>query len=645
MASPLLGSNRVLIRNRTQRENVGITSCCCYANPQPRPSRIQQLNLLNELKRRNVLRVGAAYVVAGWLVIQVVETIFPAFGFGDAALRLVTIVLAIGFMPAIVFAWAFELTPEGLKKERDIDRAQSITPQTGKTLDRIIMVVLALGLGYFAIDKFVLSDSREAAIAQTAHQEGRSAALVESYGDQSIAVLPFIDMSPQGDQEYFSDGISEELLNLLAKIPELRVISRSSAFSYKGKDFKLTDVARDLNVTNILEGSIRKAGNQVRITAQLIEARSDTHLWSETYDRPLDNVFAVQDEIAAVVVEQLKIKLLGDVPKAKKTDFTAYELFLRARHLRRQGSAGSLGQSQQLLEQVLEIDANYLPATDDLISVYINQAHTGERPFAEGYETARELTLKGLEIDPGFARLYIHMGWIEAFYDGNMGAAARYYERALSLDSTNTTSLGDTATFLYLLGRIDEAIALGQYINTRDPFHPVGFSNQGEILLIAGRYVEAISSFRKTLSLSPEYTGAKFSLSLALLAAGDPDAALTEVTTEPSDGYRLAGLAIIQFALGNKPASDEALHELIVDYSDDWSMTIAQIMAFRGEKDAAFEWIDKAIEQGHPGVADMHVSYLFTNLYDEPRWVTLMEELGKSVAQLAAIEFEVHLPE
>ena len=603
------------------------------------------MHLLNELKRRNVLRVGAAYVVAGWLVIQVVETIFPAFGFGDAALRLVTIVLAIGIIPAVVFAWAFELTPEGLKKERDIDRTQSVTPQTGKKLDRIIMAVLALSLGYFAIDKFVLSDSREASIAQAAHQEGRSEALVESYGDQSIAVLPFIDMSPQGDQEYFSDGISEELLNLLAKVPELRVISRSSAFSYKGKDFKLTDVARDLNVTNILEGSIRKAGNQIRITAQLIEARSDTHLWSETYDRPLDNVFAVQDEIAAVVVEQLKIKLLGDTPRAKKTDSTAYELFLRARYLRRQGSAGSLGQSQQLLEQVLEIDANYLPATDDLVSVYINQAHSGERQFAEGYETARELTLKGLEIDPSFARLYIQMGWIEAFYDGNMGAAAEYYERALALDPTNTTSLGDTATFLYLLGRIDEAIALGQYMNTRDPFHPVGFSNQGNILIIAGRYGEAISNFRKTLSLSPEYAGARFNLSLALLAAGDPDAALAEVTTEPSNAYRLAGLAIIQFALGHKPASDRALHELIVDHTDDWSMTIAQVMAFRGENDAAFDWIDKAIEQGHWEVAEIHVSYLFTNLYDDPRWLTLMEKLGKSADQLAAIKFQVHLPE
>ncbi len=240
------------------------------------------MSLYAELKRRNVLRVGTAYVVVAWLVIQVAETIFPLFGFDDTPARIVVIVLAIGFVPTLILAWIFELTPEGLRKEADVDRSESITPRTAKKLDRMIMVVLALGLAYFSFDKFVLSESREADIAEQARQEGRSEALVESYGEKSIAVLAFDDMSPASDQEYLSDGIAEELLNLLAKIPELRVISRSSAFSYKGKDVKLTQVAEELNVAHILEGSVRKAGNRIRITAQLIEARSDTHLWSET---------------------------------------------------------------------------------------------------------------------------------------------------------------------------------------------------------------------------------------------------------------------------------------------------------------------------------------------------------------------------
>ena len=607
------------------------------------------MSLFAELKRRNVLRVAAAYVVASWLVIQVVETIFPAFGFGDAAIRVVVIVFGIGLLPVVILAWAFEITPEGLKLEKDVDRSQSITPHTGKKLDRMIMIVLALALGYFAFDKFVLSPQRQAeelaTATEEAHLEGRTEALVESYGDQSIAVLPFVDMSQEGDQEYFSDGIAEELLNLLAKIPELRVISRSSAFSYKGKDFKLGVVARELNVANILEGSVRKAGNQVRVTAQLIEARSDTHLWSETYDRPLDNIFAIQDDIAANIVAQLKVELLGKTPKVQETNPEAYSLFLEGRYLRRQTSDDSLEQSQKLLEQVLEIDPEYLPAMDDLISVVMNQAAAGQRPFNEAYELARKLTLKGLAIDPDFARFYIQMGWIESYFDGDMEAAAQSYQHGLTLAPTNTTSLGDAATFLMLLGRLDEAIALSEYINIRDPVHPVGLVNLATTLSYAGRYDEAISGFRKALSLSPQFGGAQFHLGVALLKAGNSEAALIEVEKEPSDAIRLEGLAIVHYALGNTQEADEALQMFIKEYADDWTMEIAQVLAFRGDTDAAFEWIDKGIEIGHPGIAEIVVINLYANLYDDPRWPILLEKLGKSPEQLAAIEFEVNLPD
>ncbi|MGB5544232.1 MAG: adenylyl cyclase, partial [Gammaproteobacteria bacterium] len=326
------------------------------------------MSFFAELRRRNVLRVAAAYVVAGWLVIQVVETIFPAFGFGDQAIRAVVITLAIGLLPVVVFAWAFELTPEGLKREKDVDRSRSIAPTTGKKLDRVFLVVLALALGYFALDKFLLSPERQAealaAATEEARQAGRAEALVESYGDKSIAVLPFADMSINQDQEYMSDGIAEELLNLLAAIPELRVISRTSAFSYKGRDINLIDVARELNVGYILEGSVRKAGQQLRITAQLIDARSDTHLWSETFDLTLDDIFAIQDQIAGTVVEQLRITLLGATPTIEETDPEAYALYLQGRHLSRQLTKKSLAESNLLFEQALLIDPEYTAAMD-----------------------------------------------------------------------------------------------------------------------------------------------------------------------------------------------------------------------------------------------------------------------------------------
>jgi adenylate cyclase len=553
--------------------------------------------------------------------------------------------LGVGLIPTLIFSWVFELTPEGLIKEQDIDRSHSITQQTGKKLDRIIIFVLAIALGYFAFDKFILAESREAAIAESARHAGRSEALVESYGEQSIAVLPFVDMSPQGDQEYFSDGIAEELLNLLARIPELRVISRTSAFSYKGKDINLSDVARELNVAHILEGSVRKAGNQVRITTQLIDARSDTHLWSETYDRPLDNIFAVQDEISAMVVEQLKIKLLGKAPKSRETDPTAYSMFLRARYLRRQGTADSLNQAIGLFEQVLAIDPNYLPALDDMISSIMNRSHGEGYSFEEGYEQARTLTLEGMDLDPEFARLYIQLGWIKMFKDGDMQAAAALYQQGLELEPNNITTLGDTATLLYQLGRLDEAIAFSEYTNDRDPVHPVGYANLGIILLDAGRYGEAIESLNRTIELSPDYTEIRYALAMALLGSGQTESALSELERESNQSLRLAGQAMTYHVLGRPMDSDQALQSLIDVVATTEQVLVAQIFAFRGENDEAFRWIALGIENDDWRVADLHSSILFNNLHDDPRWQAVLEKQGQSPAQLAAIEFEVVLPE
>ena len=301
------------------------------------------MSLYHELKRRNVFRVAIAYLAGSWLLVEVAETVFPLFGFDDTPARIMVIVLAISFPLFLLFSWAFEITPEGLKREVEVAREHSITRFTGKKLDRIIVVLLVLAIGYFAFDKFVLDPVEDVQIAESAHQEGRSEALTESHGDKSIAVLPFVNMSSDPEQEYFSDGISEELLNLLAKIPELQVIARTSSFSYKGKDVRISDVARELNVGLVLEGSVRKVGNQVRITAQLIKADSETHLWSETYDRELDNIFEVQDEIAAAVIESLKVQLGLDVQSMPRViaaaNIEAHDAFLRGRYLLAQRTA------------------------------------------------------------------------------------------------------------------------------------------------------------------------------------------------------------------------------------------------------------------------------------------------------------------
>jgi TolB-like protein/Tfp pilus assembly protein PilF len=614
------------------------------------------LSLFNELKRRNVLRVGAAYVVLAWLVIQVVETIFPAFGFGDAAVRIVTIVFAIGLIPTLIFAWAFEMTPEGLKKESEVDRSQSITPHTGNKLDRMIMVVMALALGYFAFDKFVLDPQREAEQLATleeqktteveqARQEGRTEALVGSYGDKSIAVLPFVNMSSDVDQEYFSDGISEELLNLLAKIPELRVISRSSAFSYKGKDMNLAQVAEELNVAHILEGSVRKAGNQVRITAQLIEAQSDTHLWSETYDRTLDDIFATQDEIASEVVAQLKITLLGEVPKVQTTDPEAFALVLQARYLRRQYTPDALEKSVALSEQALAIDPDYAAAWAGLALGYARQGGLGLRPIEESNTLARKAANQALALDPTYALAHRSLGGIAMDYDRNLVVAAEHYERALALDPANPDSISGAAVMAAYLGRLDLAIALVENAVARDPVNPVINARLGLYYLYAGRLDEAIAPFRTTLTLSPGYSNAQYNIGRVLLLKGEPEAALAAMQKEALEVWRLIGLVMAHRALGDAAASDAVLATLIEKHEKGWAYNIAYVLAFRGEADRSFVWLEKAVAYNDPGLTEIVVEPLFANIHDDPRWLPFLVSIGKSPEQLAAIKFEVTLPE
>lgn len=612
------------------------------------------MTFFNELKRRNVIRVAAAYIVAAWLVIQVAETLFPVYGLSDASIRLVVAVLAIGLVPVLVFAWAFELTPEGLRKESEVDRSLSITLHTGKKLDRTIMVVLALALGYFAFDKFVLDPQRQSAlqrqqveqlatVAEEAHREGRSEALVESYGDNSIAVLAFQDMSQDQDQEYLSDGIAEELLNLLARIPELRVISRSSSFSYKGKEVNLAEVARQLNVAHVLEGSVRKSGNRVRITAQLIDARSDTHLWSETYDRTLDDIFAVQDDIAATVVEQLKVTLLGDAPKANKVNPEAYTLYLQARHLARLHTPEAFEESNALSDQALQIDPLFAAPWVIKSMNYANMAGNGLMPRTEGYALAREFTENALAIDPDFAEAYSTLGWLN-MVEMNLAEAAHNYQRALALDPGNISIISNSATLLLYLRRYDSAIALREYVTPRNPLSAVGYYNLAATYLAAGRLDDVVLALQSTLRLSPKFSQGHIWLGKTLLLKGDAQAALEMTQQSPGEGFRLLGQALCYYALGRMAESDTALAALTDTYEKTFPYDIASVWAYRNQPEQAFTWIGKAVEYQDSGIGEPPYDPFFTNIIDDPRWAQFMESIGKSPAQLDAIEFEVKLP-
>jgi adenylate cyclase len=619
------------------------------------------LSLFNELKRRNVFRVGAAYVVGAWLLIQVAETIFPLFGFDDAPARIVVIVLAIAFVPSLIFAWAFELTPEGLKKESEVDRTQSIAPNNDKKLDRMIMVVLALALGYFAFDKFVLTPQREveqlAALeqqkiteVQQAHQAGRTAGLVESYGDNSIAVLPFVNMSSDVEQEYFSDGISEELLNLLTKVNGLRVISRTSAFSYKGSDKTTPQIADELNVAHVLEGSVRKAGDRIRLTVQLIEASSDTHLWSEIYDRELKDIFAIQDEVAALVVEQLKIELDVGLIQVARHDPHAYALYLEAAQILE--AKVDMDRAEKLLLKVLDIDPEYLDAKVDLSWVYVRRADdafdSSDHELVDQLDARREEILNEVAaINPDNVQLNVALGWDNM---RNVEIATPYIERALATDPHNSRALNVAVVLLTRLWRQHEAVPIGEYVYRRDPLNIPAQWNLARAALNDGQYELAEKTYRTYDEVSPGNARIQWLIGLTFLLRGNAQAALEQFRKQVAhDGLRLQGTALALHDLGRQDDSDAAMAALIAiegwgDYEGLQPFFIATAYAWIEDADRAFEYLEKQREI-YSGVFRVEThSPLYQKIENDPRWIPFRESVEVGPERLGVVEFNPRLP-
>ena len=628
------------------------------------------MSFYEELKRRNVVKVAVLYVVASWLILQIADVLFDAMELPPTWVRLVLAILILGFPLALIFSWVFEMTPEGLKREKDVDRSQSITSDTSRKVNILIIVMLALAIGAVVMDQLMgqvspfvligvvvllviaaialarLVPSATPAPIPAVPAVAPAAMETERAGDtpKAIAVLPFVNMSSDDEQDYFSDGLSEELLNLLTRIPELRVAARTSSFSYKNKDVKVAQIGEELNVDHVLEGSVRKSGNRLRITAQLIQAQNGYHLWSETFDRTLDDVFVIQDEIAAKVVAQLKITLLGAVPGVKETDPEAYSVFLLARHLGRQGSVQTFERSIELYEKALAIDPSYVAAMDGVASVYCDQADRGQRPIEEGYSLAREAARNTLVIEPEFAKGHARLGWIANRYDGDLVAAARHLDRALELDATDLDILEDAAALTASLGRMEEAIALQLYVLNRDPLNVRCHRSLGYSYILAGRPDDAIASFRTALAISPGIIGVHQLTGVALLLKTEPDAALAAIQQD-EDSWRDIGLVMAYHALGRESESNAALTKAIEVSEQTAAYNIAFTLAFRGEADRAFEWLDKAVQYRDPGLSNIANMPLFANIHNDSRWPPFLENLGRSPKQLASIEFEFRLPD
>lgn len=406
------------------------------------------MSLFNELKRRNVLRVGAAYAVAAWLLIQVAETIFPLFGFDDTPARIVVIVLAIGLVPSMIFAWVFELTPEGLVRDEEIDRSQIDTSRSSQKLNRIILTVLALALTYFAFDKFVLDPVEDVQIADSARQEGRSAALNESFGDKSIAVMPFTNLSAESSNQFFADGIHDDLLTRISSIRDIKTISRSSVMLYRDSDKSLRDIAGELSVSTILEGGVQRAGDQVRINLKLIDAESDAPLWAQTYTRALTatNVFVVQAEITEAVAGALQAILTEDerrqLEKLPTANLQALDAYFLGNQLFDQETTESVEQAIAAYQAAIRFDPEFAQAYSNQASAMLAQIWLTGLPTQAQLEKSRPLIDQAILLDPQSSEAFNALGnWYR--HTGDIEKAIQAYQQAMTLGSNNADALAN----------------------------------------------------------------------------------------------------------------------------------------------------------------------------------------------------------
>jgi TolB-like protein/predicted Zn-dependent protease len=511
------------------------------------------MSLIAELKRRNVFRVGVAYAIVAWLLIEVASVILPTFKTPEWVMQAFTTLVILGFPLALIVAWAFELTPEGIKREKEVDPAESITHVTGRKLDFAIIGLLALAVVFLVIDNYVLEAEPEEA--------GITAGSVTE--EKTIAVLPFANMSGDPEQEFFSDGISEELLNVLAKVKGLRVTSRTSAFAFKGTNTSIPEIAKQLGVKHVLEGSVRMAGDRVRVTTQLIEVETDSHLWSESYDRELADIFAVQDEIAAKVGEALMVALLGadssPIRPSRETSIEAYSDYLLARQKREEGRFENLAEAERLLKDVIERDPDYAPAYAALAGTYEAMGVTGRYSLSEASARMMPLVEQALSLDTDLAEAWQHLAYVRQA-NGDFEEARAAEAKALELDPQNPVVLSNQVGRSVWTREPERALAYADELLRVDPLSPASLFRIGLLYECLGRQDDAERIIVRMRSIDPHSIRYSLLASMHAMVGGDLVMAL-EMSRESStfdsdDPEAFSWIAMLYFDLGDMAAAE-----------------------------------------------------------------------------------------
>lgn len=582
--------------------------------------------------------MAGLYLVGAWLLTQVASTILPMFGAPAWLPRSIVILLAIGFVPALIFSWVFELTPEGLKRDDEVSPGQSIAPQTAWRMDRTIIVVLLLALGYFAFDKFVLAPHREAASSGKASAPNDSRSAPTS---KSIAVLPLVNTSGDPANEYFSDGLSEELIAVLAKVADLKVIGRSSSFLFKGKSDDSKTIGDKLGVAHLIEGSVRKQGDRVRIVAELINASDGRSLWSETYDREVKDVFAVQNEIATAVADQMKVKLLGQPVQSEIAGSTqnpaAHNAVLQSDFYFQQQTADSLRKSISFLQAAVRLDPSYALAYAKLGQAWRQYAvsfATDDIPKA--YEEARHAADEAVRLAPDLVEAQMTAGLLALTPQLDFTTAEKEFRRVLQAAPNNADAKNSLTFSLLAQGRLTEAEQACREAIALDPLLTNLWYNLGRIATGTGRYKQAEEAFRKGLELQP--SASRFHMFLATLdiLQNRPAEAMANAQLETKGFWRDYAIALVLQTQGARSAADAALKDFITKDATGAAFQIAVLYAARKEPDQMFKWLDTAYETRDSGMVQLAVTPFFLPYRDAPRFVALCRRLNVQLSPTSA---------
>lgn len=578
-------------------------------------------NFFAELKRRNVYKVAIAYIFAGWALSQGIAQVFPVFDVPNWVIRSIVVVIILGLPVGLVLAWMFELTPQGIKRTETADAMPEATRKKKYVWIYVVVIGAAISIGLFFLGRY---------------SAGNMTALPAGITNKSIAVLPFENLSEDKGNAYFAEGVQDEILTRLAKVADLKVISRTSTQRFKSAPNDLREIAKQLGVTHILEGSVQKASDQVRVNVQLINALNDAHLWADTYDRKLTDIFAVESEIAKTIADTLQVKLSGSEKTAMSKKPTAnpeaYELYLKGRFFWNKRTSADLRKAVDYFNQAISKDSNYALAYAGLADAFGLFPDYGVGSPTESYPRAKNAAMKALELDNTLGAPHAALGLVYTNFDHDFAKAINEFEQAIRLDPNYATARQWFNVPLQASGQFDRAVAESKRAIELDPLSLIINADLAFVYFNGHRFDDALAQSRKTLEIDPNFHVVRGYLALALQFKGELSDAIPEFRTAAASNDEPFSQSLLAQALARAGMRDEAQQMLSQleerarnHFVTGWSLAVIRLAL--GDKEGALAALDLALQQPAPEIVLIKYDPLFDDLRGDPHFEALVQKV------------------